>query len=160
MYLKRLTILSIVVFMVIVLSSCSTKGVPGIEVPIVVKRVDLIFDSVSKVNSLITGLEVKAGGNIVASSILPESPYDTWIVIEASTKYSGNKDACDWVQDRTVKLEQIRNGQKIELNCFSCASDYSEGYVRFYFAGYKTGSSEYVLILPSGKEVPLVGLIQ
>jgi hypothetical protein len=147
-----------IVFTLFCVPSCSTN-IAGIEKPIVVNGVDLLFSRMSKINTLISGLEVNPGGEIVATSIMPMSPYDTWIMLEASTKYSGNKDICSWLKGKSVKLGSIRNSQPIEMNYFDCASDYEEGFVRIYFPGYKTGMTDVVLHLSSGKEVPLESLI-
>ena len=98
--------------------------------------------------------------HITATTITPVNPYDTFLFIEASTKYNGNQDPCTWSGDNSVSVSFEKDGVSKITDLFDCYTDYDEGYIRFYFPVYGTGGSNYQLLLPNDKSIALDGLLQ
>ena len=134
--------------MMFVTSACAPKPVPGIDEPIVVKDVDFLFSEVETMESY--------NGSYISE---PKAPYNMIIAIKASTDHSDPQSACNW--GNKVMLEYSKNG-RVEKNSWDiCGSLIIQDTksIRFFFATYKDGVSDYQIVFPDGQKVPLNELI-
>ena len=88
----------------------------------------------------------------------PTAPYDLLITVKATTTHSDTNYPCEWRDNDKVRLEYLKDGKKVDLAWGVCESN-TGGWVRFFFATYKEGASDYIIVLPGGGRVPLDGLI-
>ena len=165
---KGMVILSVLFLVSLALSSCTLGSinisvgptatptltptpvpVPGVDIPIVVNELSLLFYEVE------TQKSVKFGGLTVNT----KAPYDVWIGVKASIEYSEANDPCNWKGDDKVLLNYVKNGNSEEKEWTMCQTDRSDGWVMFLFATYTSGVSNYEVVLPGGIKIPLDGFI-
>lgn len=146
---KSILILSFLFLMFLTSSCYSGKPVLGIDRPIVVKDVDLLFFEVETMESY------GFGGQIFK----PKAPHDLIIEVKAKTDYSDPQSVCSW--GSKVILEYSKNG-KVEKNSWDICGRtiiQDEKIVSFIFVTYKDGVSDYEIVFPDGQRVPLKELI-
>ena len=92
--------------------------------------------------------------------ITTKAPYNTWIAIKAKIEYSDKHFPCEWTGDDRVTLEYLKSGVIEEKGWTMCQSDKDENWVRFLFASYTEGVSDYEIILPDGSSISLDKLVK
>lgn len=146
---KNVVVFSLLMFLSFAISSCAQKPVLGLDEPIVVKEVDLLFFEVEIMESFKFGTH----------TFDPKAPYNMLIVIKASTEHSNPNSVCGWGEK--VMLEFSRNGNTDEIEWGICGSNrvVNDKWVRFFFTTYKEGVSDYQIVFPDGQRVPIGRLI-
>lgn len=148
---KSVVVLSLLLFMSFAISSCSTEPVPGIDAPIVVEKVDFLFYEVEFMEAFKFQSQTEV--------FRPAPPNNMFIAIKANTEYSDVNYPCKWSGGNKIKLEYLKDGEKEGKYWSVCVSDSTFGWVRFFFVTYEKGVTDYEIVFPGGKRVPLDGLI-
>lgn len=128
--------------------SPTPEPILGIDEPIVVRGVDLIFEDA----------ELTKVFRFATRTHRAKAPYDTLFVAYAHTEHEETNIACDWKGDDQVNLQWSRNGKSESLDWGVCIS-HTDGGIEFIFASYEDGE-DWVIGLPGGVEVPIDSLVE
>ena len=91
----------------------------------------------------------------------PKAPYDLLISIKGDINSSNTNAACEWKDyEGEVEIEiEFKKDGKIESFGWALCQSNTGGWVKFIFATYSQGTSDYVLVFPDGVRIPLGNLI-
>jgi hypothetical protein len=119
----------------------------GIDVPVVIKGIDLQFVEIDFVKSV----------TLNGRRSTPSTPYDILVVLKALTDHKDTNAPCNWQGSDQANLSWSRSGAKDDNDWGICQST-SDGSVIFYFAAFEDAGN-WLLTLPGGVTIPLDSLV-